>query len=246
VTAETLRTQDGLLLAATWSPAGATPLAAAVIAHGFAGSKDDQGLRRIADALVSSGVSVLAYDSRGHSGSQGECTLGELEGLDVDAAVRACRERAERVVVVGASMGAISGLRYAATDPGISGVVAVSCPATWRRPRNLYTVLMTGITRTRVGRRFAARRFGVRISSVWSGLDAPAVLAGKLATRLAVVHGTRDRYVPVADARQLRAAAGAQARLDIVDGMGHGFDELAAPAVLAAVGWTVQGRVRSR
>ena len=50
------------------------------------------------------------------------------------AAVHVARERSDRVVLVGTSMGAIAALRYAATDPELAGVVAVSCPAAWRLP----------------------------------------------------------------------------------------------------------------
>ena len=61
----------------------------------------------------------------------------------------------QAVVIVGASMGAIAALRYAAgpvVDPGLVGVVAVSSPAGWRLPRNARSVLAAGLTRTRLGR----------------------------------------------------------------------------------------------
>ena len=68
----------------------------------------------------------------------GESTLGDLERHDVAVAVEVARERSERVVVVGASMGAIAALRYAVTDDDLAGTVIVSCPAGWRLPHNAH------------------------------------------------------------------------------------------------------------
>ena len=79
------------------------------------------------------GFDVVSYDARGHGRSTGESTLGDLEQHDVAAAVALARTRSSDVVLVGASMGAIAALRYAATDPELRGVVAVSCPARWTR-----------------------------------------------------------------------------------------------------------------
>ena len=86
----------------------------------------------LAEALVGDGFDVITYDARGHGSSEGESTLGDDEQHDVAAAVMAARERTPNVVLVGASMGGIAALRYAATDDDLAGVVTVSCPAHWR------------------------------------------------------------------------------------------------------------------
>ena len=80
--------------------------------------------------LAARGHWVLAFDLRGHGLSRGKQEYGRL-GLDVAAAVRTTRALgARKVVVVGASLGAIAGVVGAATTrPLVTGLVAVSAPA---------------------------------------------------------------------------------------------------------------------
>lgn len=238
MSATTIATADGVRLAARWWEAARPTGTAVVLAHGFTGSKDDPKLEAVAEALAARGYEVLAYDARGHHASEGVCTLGDLERLDVAAAVAAARERSERVVAVGASMGAIAVLRYATEDPTLAGVVSVSSPALWRLPRNVRTLLATALTRTQLGRRVAARRLRVRISPHWRDPDPPRVLAARIRAPLAVVHGREDRFVPPSEA-VLLAAVAPNGRLFLVPGMGHAFDPAAVPAVLEAVAWTL-------
>ena len=131
----TLHTDDGVTLAARWHPAGDEGSAprpagapAVVVVHGFAGSKEQPAVVAMASALAAGGHRVLVYDSRGHGGSGGACTLGAGERLDVDAAVRRALDGAERVVVVGASMGGIAVLNHLAAG----GLRAVR---SWHRRR---------------------------------------------------------------------------------------------------------------
>lgn len=233
-----LTTEDGVRLAARWREAERPSGAVVVLVPGFTGSKDDPKTRTVARALAAAGHHVLAYDARGHHGSDGLCTLGDLERLDVAAAVSAARDRADRVVTVGASMGAIAVLRYAAGSPDLAGVVSVSSPALWRLPRNARTLLATALTRTALGRRIAARRMHVRISPHWRDPAPPRALAAMIRAPLAVVHGREDRYVPPSEA-VLLAAAAPNGRLFLVPGMGHAFDAAAVPAIAEAVAWTL-------
>jgi pimeloyl-ACP methyl ester carboxylesterase len=235
--ATTLTTEDGVRLAARWWEAERPSGAAVVLVPGFTGSKDEPKTRAVARALAAH-HDVLAYDARGHHGSDGLCTLGDLERLDVAAAVTAARERADRVVAVGASMGAIAVLRYAAADPDLAGVVSVSSPALWRFPRNVRTVLATALTRTELGRRIAARRLHVRVSPEWHDPAPPRTLAAAIRVPLAVVHGREDRFVPPSEA-VLLAAVAPNGRLFLVPGMGHAFDRAAVPAIVEAVDWAL-------
>ena len=52
----------------------------------------------MAHELRAEGHAVITYDMRGHGESEGLCTLGDLERLDVAAAVVAARDLAPRVV----------------------------------------------------------------------------------------------------------------------------------------------------
>jgi alpha-beta hydrolase superfamily lysophospholipase len=162
-----LRTADGLTLAADAWLTREPATAAVVLVHGFGGHRHDATVVAMAHELRAEGHAVITYDLRGHGESEGLCTLGDLERLDVAAAVVAARDLAPRVVLVGASLGAIAALRYAVdvtTDLDLAGVVTVSAPAQWRltTPR---TALAAALTRTRIGRSLARRR-GVRLDLV--------------------------------------------------------------------------------
>src|SRR4051812_13854238 len=119
----TMNTSDGLALAGHRRLSTSTPPpAAAVIVHGFSASASCPNVTALADALHHAGLDVVTYDARGHGESPGESTLGDTERFDVEAAVAMARVRTPNVVLIGASMGAIAALRYAATDPELRGV----------------------------------------------------------------------------------------------------------------------------
>jgi alpha-beta hydrolase superfamily lysophospholipase len=222
-----------------WSAPGAR--AAVVLVHGFSASSADGAVVRQADALVRAGFEVVSYDGRGHGTSGGLCTLGDLEYLDVTAAVASARaETGLPVVVVGASMGAIAVLRYAASAvERPAGIVAISCPAAWRTPRTLRAMLATGLTQTRMGRRIAARLLGARLAAGWNNPDPPVTLVARLEIPVAFIHGEDDHFIPSRDAVELYRTCHAPRRLDLVPGMGHAYHELAVAPVVAAVEWAL-------
>lgn len=213
--------------------------AAVVLAHGFNASASDRNLISLAEALHDAGLHVVTYDARGHGRSGGFCTLGDLERHDVEAAVSLAREWSDRVVLVGASMGAIAVLRYAARDASISGLVTVSCPARWKLPLNARAMLAALLTRTAAGRRLAARYLGVAVAPRWTNPAPPVVLAPQVRAPFAIVHGTADRFIPVTAARELHRAARDPRRLDVVPGLGHAFEPTAVAPVVEAVDWAL-------
>jgi alpha-beta hydrolase superfamily lysophospholipase len=231
-------TDDVLLTGRRWLRADA-PRAAVVLVHGFSASADDPNVSALAEALHADGLDVVCYDARGHGTSEGHSTLGDLERHDVAAAVEAARDRSERIVLVGASMGAIAALRYAAGTDGVTGVVSVSCPARWRLPRNVRGVLAAGLTRTRIGRAMAARWMGVQVAPRWTNPEPPAALVPKVHAPVAFVHGAADRFVPASDAEELFGLAGEPRLMQIVPAMGHAFEPQSVPAVRDAVTWVL-------
>jgi pimeloyl-ACP methyl ester carboxylesterase len=240
-----LATADGLTLAGRRWPATDAD-AAVVLVHGFSASCEDDRVCELASAFVDQGLDVIGYTARGHGASDGDCTLGELESYDVAAAVAAARATHDKVALVGASMGAIAALRYAADADDVAGLVVISCPSRWRIPRTARGLLAAGLTRTKPGRALAARYIGVRVAPAWTTNPAPPVeLAARVDAPIAVVHGTADRFVSTVHADELYLSAAEPRRLDLVEGMGHAFDPLGYATIVDGVAWTLRGSAAS-
>lgn len=243
---ERVTTVDGVHLAVRrWDPLHPTG-DAAVVAHGFAGSKDHESVTSLAEALCRRGLLVLAHDGRGHGRSGGRCTLGDLERLDVAAVIAAAAEDADRVVAVGASMGGIAALGHAA-DRGsrLSGVVTVSIPAHWRLHRSARSVVMVGLTRSGLGRWAARRRLAVVLEARWGSPPSPAELTPMVRAPYAIVHGRDDRLIPWPAAVELYDRAPEPRWLDVVDGMGHAYDPASLRSVTRGVAWALAHAERS-
>lgn len=92
----------------------------------------DPLLMRLARDLPVVGQAALRFNFRGVAPSQGDATDGRLEALDVAGAVAWLRDQPEidprRLAIVGHAFGAVVALTYAAADPAIGAVVAVSPP----------------------------------------------------------------------------------------------------------------------
>ncbi len=234
-----LETDDGVgLTARTWQPQVESGTGI-VLVHGFTGSKDDPKLVAVAERLSADGHHVVSYDARGHGDSDGHCTLGNDEHLDVAAGVTHLRHRADRIVVVGASMGGVSVLRHAAHAHDVDGVVSVSAPARWRLPRTPQGLLAALMTQTSPGRKLLAGRMNVRMAGHWHRQAPPAELIAQLSVPVAVVHGRRDRFLPQRNGQQLFDAANEPRRLFLVEGMGHAYGPAAVPVISQAVSWVL-------
>jgi pimeloyl-ACP methyl ester carboxylesterase len=234
----TLTTIDGVTLTArSWLHP--RPRGAVVVVHGFAASADNPAVVRQAEALRAAGFDVLCYDSRGHGDSDGLCTIGDLESRDVAAAVDAMI--GPPVIVLGASMGAIAALRYAATTKEqLAGVICVSSPSAWRPPRTARGALAAMLTRTSVGRAVAARYLRVRIHSDWANPEPPQALIRQIRFPVALIHGERDRFIPPSEAVELYDACPGARRIELVPGMGHAFDAAGIEPIKAAVEWILR------
>ena len=172
-----------------------------------------------------------------------QATLGNLEALDVAAVVDA--SGSDRVVLVGASMGAIGVLRYAAgasrtTD--VAGVVTVSCPARWTLPRNARGLLSALMTQTPFGRSGARRYVKVRIASPGPRPTPPIDLVAR-AARAARRHPRHRRPVHPGRGRRSAARGGDRSRrLQLVEGLGHAFEPESVGPVVDAVDWVLAAR----
>ena len=214
--------------------------------HGFSASGSDERVVALAEALHATGYGVLVHDARGHGASGGECTLGDRERLDVDAAVRAAQTDGTRsvgtpIVVVAASMGAIAALAYENDTPGqIRGLVTVSCPAHWRLPLNGRGLASVVLTQTPVGRWFARRQMNVRIARRLHRPPPPVELIARVSVPIAILHGRDDPFISPTAADDLYAAAHDPRSKVIIEHMGHAYERESVVPVVAAVEWILR------
>jgi pimeloyl-ACP methyl ester carboxylesterase len=235
----TLATDDAIRLSAVHYDVGKRDLAM-LVAHGFTGSSRTPAVQRIAHEIVTSGTSVLSIDFRGHGRSGGACTAGDLEILDVQAAVAWLRSAGyERVAVLGWSMGGSAVLRYAGLGGDADAVVSVSSPGTWFERGTRSMRLVHWLCETRSGRLTCRVVRRTRLAHEgWTEIPkAPAEVVGQIAPRpLLLVHGDADHYFPRHHIDALTAAApGADVWVEA--GMGHAETATTPQLVARIVAW---------
>jgi pimeloyl-ACP methyl ester carboxylesterase len=220
-TAIALTTADGVALSALAYGPPTAPVAI-VFGHGFTGSQRNRKVLELVHALVTRGFAVYTADFRGHGASAGRSTYGEREVQDLEAVVAEARGRHERIVTVGASMGAFVALRHVGLGGKVDAVVAISSPAFASIPKMPRARMLGRLVRSERGRRLLARH-GTRVEPFAPVSVAPIELAPAIApTPVAIVHGTRDRYVPLSDAEALHEQLGSPRRLVVLPDFGHG------------------------
>jgi|SRR5919108_2781277 pimeloyl-ACP methyl ester carboxylesterase len=118
-------TDDGIVL--TGELRGTGP-AAVVMAHAY--PEDRRSWADFAEFLQGKGYLTLTFDFRGYGDSAGEQDVPEM-WRDVVAATARLRARgADRVVLIGASMGGTASL-IAAARSSVNGVITLSAPTTF-------------------------------------------------------------------------------------------------------------------
>jgi len=135
----TIRTDDGVTLAATWYEPGTRSAPAVILVHMLHKTRHDWDA--VASQLASEGIGALALDLRGHGESSG--TLPEGEGADYSVLVRdvtAARKylatRSDvvpsRIGIAGASIGANLAVLAAAGDATVATMALLSPSSDYR------------------------------------------------------------------------------------------------------------------
>ncbi len=203
-----------------------------IVCHGFTGSKEGGGRAfDMAVQLSGFGYSCLLFDFAGCGESEGrwaELTLTR-QIADLKSMVDWGREAGfSPIIVNGRSFGGTTALCYAAADPEVGGV------CTWAaagRLRPLFTefilpdypaspgqVALDGVNDNEGG--YINKEFFDDLDRY----DVPAC-ARRISPRpLLLLHGTADDVVPPADARLIKQTAGKNARLEIISGADHRFN----------------------
>jgi len=120
-------TEDGVHLQGTYYRPAAVNAPGVALLHMLGRKRQDWDA--FAQKLQDAGYGVIAIDLRGHGESGGERAWGKMT-KDAAIAVDFIRYRPEidpdRVVIMGASIGANIAINYAAQDPKVAGVALLS------------------------------------------------------------------------------------------------------------------------
>lgn len=103
---------------------------AAVFSHMYRDNKTDW--QDFAEVIAAKDYMTLVYDFRGHGDSSGTFEAAKMP-VDLAAAINfTVKQGAEKIVLLGASMGGMATIEEAARDhKHISGIVTVSSPLDW-------------------------------------------------------------------------------------------------------------------
>lgn len=214
--------RDGLMLGGWWIPADGPSRGAIILCAGQNGSADADLPQAI--PLHTAGFDVLLFDWRAHGRSEGtQVTMGAREQLDLAGAIDyATGERgADRIGVLGFSMGAGVALMTAATDARIATLVLDGA-----YPR------LDGILAARLrlaGLPGPPALFGARLILLAASLRAncqlfranPIDYAPGVQAPALFIHGEADPFVSGAELDALQAALGGPSEAWRVAGAGH-------------------------
>jgi len=213
-------------------PAGRT---ACLLIHGFTAMPDE--MRSLGDHLAGLGHTVLGVRLAGHGTQPRDLSRTRCSDwlLDVEDGLALLTQLAQRVVVVGQSLGGMVALTAAASCP-LDGVVALSTPFgsprqrwRWRLASALPRLARKpvavdpelGLRREAEYPAYAA--FPTRIVRELERLDARLRTAlPVIDIPVLVIHSRADPLVPVADAERIyERLRTADRRLMLVDDLGH-------------------------
>ena len=236
-------------------PVGDGPFPGVVLVHGSGPNDRDESIgpnkpfRDLAEGLASRGIAVLRYDkrSRAHAGRIGgvrDFTVKDEVIDDAIAAVKKMREtsgiRADRVFVLGHSLGAMLGPRIASAAPSLAGLILLAAPA---RPLEQAIVEQVRYLATLDGAISAEEQKGIddavklaadvralkpgdppvvspllsAPSSYWidlRGYDPPAA-AARLKLPMLVLQGARDYQVTMEELAAWRRAIGSRGNVTV-------------------------------
>ncbi len=212
---------DGLTLRGWYAP---TKNGAAVITvHGHGGNRE--GMLDDAALLTARGYGVLLFDLRNSGESDGAVTtLGLLEVNDVRGAMEFVQAQegvdANRIGLLGHSMGGATAIMAAAQIPQARAVVAESTYA------SLEDNITNGVRQVAGLPPFPFAPLVIFFGQQEAGLDMTAVrpvddIASISPRPILIVHGELDETIPVANAHKLYEAAGEPKELYVIPNAGH-------------------------
>ncbi|MEB3773648.1 MAG: alpha/beta hydrolase [Desulfurococcales archaeon] len=213
----TVTTSDGVSIRG-WIIPGKLNTTYYIIMHGYTSCKSSEGLLKVAKGLNALGYPVVMFDFRAHGESGGGyTTIGPKEVLDAEAVMDyvAGELEADRLVLVGYSMGASVALIAGAGDERVAGIAADSP----------YYRLDQVIPRWIGAKTPLPSWYGVLIGfygSLLTGEDTsfgPAML-GNITKPIIIFYGTQDPLITYEEAKDLVSKSPC-GRLVVGKGAGH-------------------------
>lgn len=208
---------------------------ALIIAHGFRGSMDGGGRAiKLAERAAALGMTVMRFE------------FSPLQSLstqvkELGAIVAYCRKNiCPKIVMLGRSMGGSSSLVFAAQDNSIAGLCL------WATPCNLHETfklsLGKGYYRLKVGKTVEINdEYGhlLVMPDFINDFDKYDLLAciRKIKSPVLVLHGDRDKVVPLQQAETMWANANDPKQLKIIQNGDHQFSQHANIAADIVLGW---------
>lgn len=196
-----------------------------IVAHGYTENMGNGSyVRKAIEGMLSRGFDVVVFDFRGH-GRSGDApsTVGPREAEDIIAIIDWAEKKlgAERVALIGYSMGAMASIIASTMDDRIAVVVADSpppgLPQAIARGLKVFAGLPGGLASFM--KLWARLLYKVNPNNyvMWD-------LAAETKAALMVVVGSKDPLISVDEAKRIVKAAkgaGAPAELFVVDDVGH-------------------------
>lgn len=182
-----------------------------IFAHGFRSNRLERGVPalELARSFVNAGFNVLLFDFRNHGESDGNVTtLGYHEVKDIYGAVRWLREtrpqQAQRIGLIGFSMGAVTSILAAAGEPAIDAVVADSPFSDLRSYLQVNMPVWTGLPNVP----FTWTIMALLPPLIDLDVDAvsPVAVMPTLRQPVLLVHTDGDRAIPVGESERLAVA----------------------------------------
>jgi pimeloyl-ACP methyl ester carboxylesterase len=215
--------RDGVSLSGWYLP-GSDSKPPIVFAHGL--FRNRQEVRELACRMNELGYPGLLFDFRNHGVSgKRTTTLGRLERLDVLGAIDYLKnvQGADRVYLLGISMGAVSSILAAAEDSAaVAGIIADSPFDTLQNTVSRHVWLLLGLPVFPFSDLFV---WNLERLGDFSGAELDTVKALKSLDNVPIllVYGREDQRMPEKVAKRLfDAAASPHKKLLVVPDAGHG------------------------
>jgi putative redox protein len=226
-------------------PVGGKRFSAAILCHGMESNKESEKLVALSRNLAHREILALRFDfsCSGESGGRFEEITYSGEVADLKAAFNFMLERqAEKVAILGSSMGGAVALLFAAGEKRVANLVTIAAPV---HPEKLTEKLLTQEQVESWCRLGFFLYHGKRINASFlddlNKIDVPEA-AKKISCPVLIIHGDADDTVPVGEAHELYSLLRSPKKICILQGADHRLSDPfhMEEALKESVDWIIQ------